>query len=223
MSHAKAGKWEKKKFEGRELAGKTLAVIGLGNIGRIVADRAHGLKMNVIGFDPVMTAERAAALGVELCPLDAIWPRADAVSVHTPLTAETRGIVNSSMLGQPEEGRPPRQLRPRRHLRRGGPPRRAEQRHIGGVALDVFVEEPPPKDHPLVAHERVIVTPHLGASTRRPRTGSRSRIAEQVVAVPGDGGHQERRQRALGVGRDRLQARPLRGAGRPARPLPRAR
>src|SRR3954454_4365377 len=90
----KAGKWEKKKFEGRELADKTLGVIGLGNIGRIVADRARGLHMNVIGFDPVLTADRAAALGIELCSLDAIWARADAITVHTPLTATTQNLVD---------------------------------------------------------------------------------------------------------------------------------
>src|SRR5262249_49876076 len=86
----KAGKWEKKKFEGRELSAKVLGVIGLGNIGRIVADRAKGLKMQVIGFDPVLSADRAAALGIELVSLDSIWERADAITVHTPLTADTR-------------------------------------------------------------------------------------------------------------------------------------
>src|SRR6185436_10853945 len=100
----KAGKWEKKKFEGRELAGKTLGVIGLGNIGRIVADRARGLHMNVIGFDPVLTADRAASLGVEFVPLDQIWARADAITVHTPFTAETRGLVNEGMLDKLKKG-----------------------------------------------------------------------------------------------------------------------
>jgi D-3-phosphoglycerate dehydrogenase len=178
----KAGKWEKKKFEGRELAGKTLAVIGLGNIGRIVADRAHGLKMNVIGFDPVMTADRAAALGVELCSLDAIWPRADAVSVHTPLTAETRGIVNSSMLGRLKKGVLLVNAARGGIYDEGALLEGLQNGQIGGVALDVFVEEPPPKDHPLVAHERVIVTPHLGASTREAQDRVALEIAEQVAA-----------------------------------------
>jgi D-3-phosphoglycerate dehydrogenase len=181
-STLKAGKWEKKKFEGRELAGKTLAVIGLGNIGRIVADRAKGLRMNVIGYDPIMTADRAAALGIELCSLDAIWPRADAVSVHTPLTAETRGLVHAGMLGQLKKG----VLLV--NAARGGIYDEAallqglESGQIGGVALDVFVEEPPPKDHPLVAHERVVVTPHLGASTREAQDRVALEIAEQVAA-----------------------------------------
>jgi D-3-phosphoglycerate dehydrogenase len=178
----KAGKWEKKKFEGRELAGKTLGVIGLGNIGRIVADRARGLRMNVIGFDPVLTADRAAALGIELVSLDAIWERADAVTVHTPLTPETKAIVNEGMLDKLKKG----VLLV--NCARGGIYDEAallkglESGRIGGVALDVFVEEPPPKDSPLIAHERVVVTPHLGASTKEAQDRVALEIAEQVVA-----------------------------------------
>jgi D-3-phosphoglycerate dehydrogenase len=178
----KAGKWEKKKFEGRELAGKTLGVIGLGNIGRIVADRARGMRMNVIGFDPVMTADRASALGIELCPLDAIFPRADAITVHTPLTVETRGIIHAGMLSRLKKG----VLLV--NAARGGIYDEAalleglQSGQIGGVALDVFVEEPPPKDHPLLAHERVVVTPHLGASTKEAQDRVALEIAEQVVA-----------------------------------------
>src|SRR6185369_4596908 len=96
----KGGKWDKKRFEGVELAGKTLAVIGLGNIGRIVADRAKGLRMRVIGFDPVLSADRAAALGIELCGLDAIWARADAITVHTPLTATTQNLVDDAVVAR---------------------------------------------------------------------------------------------------------------------------
>src|SRR5262249_49186920 len=171
----KAGKWDKKKFEGRELAGKTLGVIGLGNIGRIVADRARGLRMNVIGFDPLMTADRASALGIELCPLDAIWERADAITVHTPLTGETRGLVHAGMLARLKKG----VLLV--NAARGGIYDEAAlleglgSGQIGGVALDVFVEEPPPKDHPLLAHERVVVTPTSAPPPARRRTGWPSR------------------------------------------------
>jgi D-3-phosphoglycerate dehydrogenase len=178
----KAGKWEKKKFEGRELAGKTLGVIGLGNIGRIVADRARGLRMNVIGYDPVLTSDRAAALGVELVSLDAIWERADAVTVHTPLNAATRALVNEAMLPRLKKG----VLLV--NAARGGIYDEAallkglESGQIGGVALDVFVEEPPPKEMPLVQHERVLVTPHLGASTKEAQDRVALEIAEQVVA-----------------------------------------
>jgi D-3-phosphoglycerate dehydrogenase len=178
----KAGKWEKKRFEGRELAGKTLGVIGLGNIGRIVADRARGLHLNVIGFDPVLSADRAAALGIELCSLDAIWERADAITVHTPLTPETRGLVHAGMLSKLKKG----VLLV--NAARGGIYDHAalleglESGRIGGVALDVFEEEPPPKDLPILQHERVIVTPHLGASTKEAQARVALEIAEQVVA-----------------------------------------
>jgi D-3-phosphoglycerate dehydrogenase len=178
----KAGKWEKKKFEGTELAGKTLAVIGLGNIGRLVADRAKGLHMNVIGFDPVITADRAAALGVELCSLDAIWPRADAVTVHTPLTAETRGLVHSGMLSKLKKGVLLVNAARGGIYDEGALLEGLASGQIGGVALDVFVEEPPPKDHALLAHERVVVTPHLGASTKEAQDRVALEIAEQVAA-----------------------------------------
>lgn len=177
----KAGKWEKKKFEGRELMGKTLGVIGLGNIGRIVADRARGLKMNVIGYDPMIHADRAAALGIELVSLEALWERADAVSVHTPLTPDTRGLVNKGMLGKLKKG----VLLV--NAARGGIYEEEAlleglaSGQVGGVALDVFPAEPPP-DSPLIQHERVIVTPHLGASTKEAQDRVALEIAQQVAA-----------------------------------------
>src|SRR5580692_5555224 len=100
----KAGKWEKTKFQGRELAGKTLGVLGLGNIGRIVADRAKGLRMNVIAFDPVVTADRAAQLGVELVTKEELFARADAITCHTPLNADTTGIVNDASIATMKDG-----------------------------------------------------------------------------------------------------------------------
>ncbi len=183
----KLGKWEKKKFEGVELAGKTLAVIGLGNIGRIVADRAKGLRMNVIGFDPVLTAERAAALGIELCTLDAIWERADAITVHTPLTATTKNLINDEVVPKLKKGvllvnAARGGIYDEEALLRG-----LESGKIGGVALDVFLQEPPPADLPIVKHERVIATPHLGASTKEAQDRVALEIADQVVAYLNDG------------------------------------
>jgi D-3-phosphoglycerate dehydrogenase len=178
----RAGRWEKKRFEGHELAGKTLAVIGLGNIGRIVADRAKALRMVVIGFDPVLSAERAAGLGVEMVPPDEIWRRADAVTVHTPLTPETKGLINDEVVAR---------LKPGVLLinaARGGiydldaVLRGLESGRIGGVALDVFEAEPPPPDLPILKHERCIATPHLGASTTEAQDRVALEIAEQVVA-----------------------------------------
>jgi len=138
----KEGKWEKKAFEGRELAGKTLGVIGLGNIGRIVADRAHGLRMSTIGYDPVMTVERAAELGIELVALEELFKRSDAITIHTPMTAETKGIVNDASIAKMKKGvllvnAARGGLYDEAALIRG-----LDSGQIGGVGLDVFPEEP---------------------------------------------------------------------------------
>jgi D-3-phosphoglycerate dehydrogenase / 2-oxoglutarate reductase len=177
----KAGKWEKKKLEGRELSGKTLGVVGLGNIGRIVADRARGLRMNVIGYDPVLSPERAAELGVELVGLDQLFARADAITVHTPLTAETKGLVNDETIKKMKKGvllvnAARGGIYDEAALLRG-----LESGQIGGAALDVFVEEPPGATD-LVKHPNVVATPHLGASTEEAQLRVALEIAQQVVA-----------------------------------------
>jgi D-3-phosphoglycerate dehydrogenase/(S)-sulfolactate dehydrogenase len=100
----KAGKWEKKRFQGRELAGKTLGVVGIGNIGSVVVDRARAMKMHVIAYDPFVSEEAAAQLGVELVPLDGIWRRSDVISLHVPLTEETRNVVNAETLARTRKG-----------------------------------------------------------------------------------------------------------------------
>ncbi len=177
----KQGKWEKKKGSGRELTGKTLGVIGLGNIGRIVANRAQGLQMKVVGFDPVMSKERAAELGIELLSLDELFGRADAITVHTPLTPETKGLVNDAAIDKMKSG----VLLV--NAARGGIfdddalLRGLESGKIGGVAVDVFVEEPPGVT-PLIEHPGVVATPHLGASTEEAQLRVALEIAEQVVA-----------------------------------------
>ncbi len=177
----KGGKWDKKKFEGLELAGKTLGVIGLGTIGRIVADRARGLALKVIAFDPVLTPERAAGLGVDLVGLEQIWAQADIITVHTPLTPLTTGLVNDAVVAKLKKG----VLLV--NCARGGiydesaVVRGLDSGRIAGAAFDVFVEEPPPKDSPLVKHERVVCTPHLGASTAEAQVRVAVQIAEQVV------------------------------------------
>jgi D-3-phosphoglycerate dehydrogenase len=177
----KEGKWEKKAFEGRELAGKTLGVIGLGNIGRIVADRARGLRMNVVGYDPFMTAERASELGIELVSLDELFKRSDAITVHTPLTSETRGLVNDTTIAKMKKG----VLLV--NAARGGIydeaalVRGLDSGQIGGVGLDVFPEEPPGLTD-VVKHPKAVVTPHLGASTEEAQLRVAVEIAAQVVA-----------------------------------------
>lgn len=177
----RAGKWEKSKFQGRELAGKTLGVLGLGTIGRIVADRAKGLRMHVIAYDPVLSVERAAQLGVELVSVDDLFRRADAITAHTPLTNETRGIVNDDAIAKMKKG----VLLV--NCSRGGVydeaalVRGLESGKLGGVALDVFVEEPLPADSPLSKIEGIVLTPHLGASTEEAQERVALEIVEQVI------------------------------------------
>ncbi len=176
----KEGRWDKKKFQGREICGKTLGVIGLGNIGSIVADRAVGLKMKVVAYDPFITEERASKIGAELVDLDTLYSRADIVTIHVPLMDETRNLIGRETLAK---------MKPGVFLvcaARGGIVdedallEALESGHVAGAALDVFREEPPGKT-PLVAHERVICTPHLGASTAEAQEAVAVQVAEQVA------------------------------------------
>ncbi len=178
----KAGKWEKKKFEGRELSGKTIGIIGLGTIGRIVATRATGLAMRVIAFDPVLTEDRAAELGVDLVTLDAIWREADVITVHTPLTPQTKGIIDDAVVPKLKRGVLLINCARGGIYDEGAVLRGLESGHIGGAAFDVYVEEPPPAGSPLLAHERVVCTPHLGASTHEAQERVSTQIVDQVIA-----------------------------------------
>jgi D-3-phosphoglycerate dehydrogenase len=161
-----SGKWERGKFVGSQLAGKTLGVIGLGRIGREVARRAAALDMKVVGFDPFLAPAGAAQLNLETAPgLDELLPRCDFLTVHTPLTDETRDLIDARRLAQMPAGA--RVL----NCARGGIineealANALKSGHIAGAALDVFVTEPPPADHPLLSLPNVVITPHLGAST----------------------------------------------------------
>jgi D-3-phosphoglycerate dehydrogenase len=176
----KAGKWEKKKFKGMELYSRTLGVVGLGNVGRIVADRARGLGMRVIAFDPFISAEVAQKQDVELLGFDELLGRADAISVHVPRSKETLGMLGREAFDK---------MRPGVLLvnaARGGIvdeealAEALESGKVGGAALDVFVEEPPPADHPLLGMSNVICTPHLGASTGQAQLNVSITAAEQV-------------------------------------------
>jgi D-3-phosphoglycerate dehydrogenase len=174
-----AGKWEKSKFMGVELTGKVLGIIGCGNIGSIVADRALGLKMKVIAFDPFLTPERAQELGVEKVELDALLPRADFITLHTPLTDQTRNIIDAKALAKCKRG--VRVI----NCARGGLVVEADLKaaldsgHVAGAALDVFMEEPA-KQNPLFGYESVVCTPHLGASTTEAQENVALQIAEQM-------------------------------------------
>jgi len=176
----KAGKWEKGRFSGTELWNRTLGVVGLGNIGRIVADRARGLGMRVIAADPYTAPEVAAKLDVELVTLDELLARADAITLHVPRTKETTKLLGRDAFAKMKRGVMVV------NAARGGIVDEAallealESGKVAGAALDVFEEEPPPKDHPLVKHERVICTPHLGASTEQAQRNVSIGVAEQV-------------------------------------------
>ncbi len=162
----KAGKWDRNKFTGTQLEGKTLGIIGLGRVGLTVAARAQAFGMSVVGHDPFLSADRAQELGIEnLQHLDDLWPRCDFITLHTPMTAETRNIIDAAAIGKMKTG--VRII----NCARGGlidEPALLEALNAGkvaGAAIDVFEPEPPPADHPLVKHPSVLVTPHLGAST----------------------------------------------------------
>jgi D-3-phosphoglycerate dehydrogenase len=174
-----AGKWEKSKFMGVELASKTLGVVGCGNIGSIVADRAIGLKMRVIAFDPFLSLERAADLGVEKVELEEIFSRADFITLHTPLTEHTRHMIDAKAMAKMKKG--VRII----NCARGGLVAEADlmaalaSGHVAGAALDVFEEEPA-KANPLFGFENVVCTPHLGASTNEAQENVALQIAEQI-------------------------------------------
>ncbi len=174
-----AGKWEKSKFMGVEITAKTLGVIGCGNIGAIVAERALGLKMKVIAFDPFLTEERALALGVTKVELDELLRRADFITLHTPLTDKTRNILNAQALAKTKAG--VRII----NCARGGLIDEAallaalDSGHVAGAALDVFLVEPA-KVNPLFGHPNVICTPHLGAATVEAQENVALQVAEQM-------------------------------------------
>jgi len=176
----KAGKWEKKKFQGMELYNRTLGVLGAGNIGRFVVSRAKGLGLKVIVHDPYLTAEAAARLEVERVELDEMMSRADIVTVHVPKTKETTGILGAAEFAKAKHGLIVI------NAARGGIVDEAallealESGQVGAAGLDVFVEEPPPGGHPLVNHPNVICTPHLGASTEQAQINVSVAVAEQI-------------------------------------------
>jgi D-3-phosphoglycerate dehydrogenase len=176
----KAGKWEKNKFVGTELYNRTLGVVGLGNIGRIVAERAQGLGMKVIAHDPFLSADAAAKLDVELADFDSLLARADIISIHVPKTKETTGLLGKRAFAKVKKG-----VLIVNAARGGIVDEDAllealNEGVVGGAGLDVFVEEPAKAGHPLIAHERVICTPHLGASTEQAQVNVSVAVAEQI-------------------------------------------
>jgi D-3-phosphoglycerate dehydrogenase len=175
-----AGKWEKSRFMGVELYGKILGIIGCGNIGSIVADRALGLKMKVVAYDPFLSAERAVALGVEKVELDDLLARADFITLHTPLTEATRNLLDAKALAKTKKG--VRIV----NCARGGLiveedlKAALDRGQVAGAALDVFPVEPA-KQNILFGRDDVIATPHLGAATTEAQENVALQIAEQMA------------------------------------------
>ena len=180
------GVWEKKKFMGVELAGKTLGVMGLGNIGRQVAERGVGLKMNVIGHDPVLPASAALPAGVSRVSFAELVEKSDFLSLHTPLTAETKNLFDGAMLMKMKKGAC------LVNCARGGIVNEdallevLKSGHLGGAALDVFGKEPPDPS-PLFEQENLIAVPHLGASTKEAQEKVAIELAEVFIGFLKDG------------------------------------
>jgi D-3-phosphoglycerate dehydrogenase len=175
----RAGKWEKNKFLGVEIFGKTLGIIGCGNVGSIVADRAIGLKMKVIAYDPFLSEERAVKLGVEKVELDELWRRADFISLHTPLTDKTRDIINADSLAQTKRGVRLINCARGELIDEVALAQALKSGHVSGAALDVFREEPATQSV-LFGLPNVVCTPHLGASTMEAQENVALQIAEQM-------------------------------------------
>ncbi|ODP39066.1 phosphoglycerate dehydrogenase [Sphingomonas turrisvirgatae] len=186
-AQTQAGQWPKNGFMGVEVTGKTLGLIGAGNIGSIVADRALGLKMKVVAFDPFLSPERAVELGVEKVELDQLLARADFITLHTPLTDQTRNILSRENLLKTKKG--VRIV----NCARGGLIDEAalkellDSGHVAGAALDVFVTEPA-KEHALFGTPNFVATPHLGASTSEAQVNVAIQVAEQMADYLVNGG-----------------------------------
>jgi D-3-phosphoglycerate dehydrogenase / 2-oxoglutarate reductase len=174
-----AGKWEKNRFMGVEVTGKVLGLVGAGNIGAIVADRAKGLKMRVIAYDPYLSPERAEKIGVEKVELNELLARADFVTLHTPLTAETRNLVSADAIARMKKG-----ARLINCARGGLVDERAlkaalDSGHLAGAALDVFEEEPA-THNVLFGSDKLVATPHLGAASAEAQEKVALQVAEQI-------------------------------------------
>jgi D-3-phosphoglycerate dehydrogenase len=175
-----AGKWEKKKFEGVELTGKTLGVVGCGNIGAVVADRAKGLRMNVIVFDPAMTQARAKELGVTVVTLDELYAKSDFITYHVTINPATKGMINKDTIAKMKKG--VRLI----NCARGGImveediKAGIESGQIAGFACDVYAKEPA-TEHIFFGMEKIICTPHIAASTKDAQVTVARQAAEQIA------------------------------------------
>ncbi|HUX47501.1 MAG TPA: phosphoglycerate dehydrogenase, partial [Desulfosporosinus sp.] len=179
----KEGKWERSKFMGVEMRGKILGVIGLGRIGTGVAKRALAFEMIVWAYDPFISEERAQDLGIELAELNQIYAQADFITLHMPLTVETKHLLNEDAFAKMKKGIRIVQCARGGLIDEGALIKAVEAGIVAGAALDVFEKEPIVADNPLLTLENVIVTPHLGASTKEAQVGVAVDVAEGVLAA----------------------------------------
>jgi len=179
----KDGKWERSKFMGVEMRGKTLGVIGLGRIGTGVAKRALAFEMKVLAYDPFISEEKAQDLGIELTELNQIYAQADFITLHMPLTAESKHLLNTDAFAKMKKGIRIVQCARGGLIDEGALVKAIEAGIVAGAALDVFEKEPIVADNPLLTLENVIVTPHLGASTKEAQVGVAVDVAEGVLAA----------------------------------------
>ncbi len=183
----KAGKWEKKKFQGTEVTAKTLGILGVGNIGSIVAARAQGLQMQVIAYDPYISEEAADKLGISVVSMDELFEKSDFISIHVPMTAETKGLLCKETFQKMKRG--VRII----NCARGGIVNEADlvwavkEGIVAGAAFDVYEKEPPDADNPLFGVDEIILTPHLGASTLEAQENVAVAVSEQICDYLLDG------------------------------------
>ena len=177
----KSGKWEKKKFMGTELRGKTLGILGLGSIGREVLKRARGFEMKVVASDPYVSSQSAADLGVALVSIDELYSQSDYLTLHVAITKETNGMFNDAAFAKMKKGVRIVNCARGELIDEAALARAIQSGQVAGAALDVFQTEPPPAGDPLLAMESVLATPHIGGSTEEAQEIVGVRIVEQVV------------------------------------------
>lgn len=177
----RAGKWEKEKFMGVELYNKVLGIVGVGQIGGHLTKLAQGIGMTVIAYDPYLSEERAKKMGITILELDELFRRADIISVHTPLTPETRGIINAQAIAKMKPGVMIVNCARGGIVHEGDLVEALKSKRVAAAAFDVFDEEPVKPDHPLLSLDNFICTPHIGASTTEAQENVAVGIAEQIV------------------------------------------
>jgi len=175
-----AGKWEKNKFEGVELTGKTLGIVGCGNVGSIVADRAKGLKMNVIVYDPALSQEKANAMGVKIVTLDELYAQSDFITFHVTLNDKTKGMVNKETISKMKKGVMIINCSRGAIFVEEDVKEAVLNGHVAGLAVDVYAKEPA-TEHIFFGVENIIATPHIAASTKDAQIAVARQAAEQIA------------------------------------------